>query len=212
MQDYKRALILGDQTFGKGTVQSIQPLNHGELKITLAKFYRVSGQSTQHQGVMPDIAYPATFDHKEIGESALPSAMPWDQISPAVRAPAESFTPLLNQLRAQHEARVTRDPDFIFAQRNLLLSQQLAKETIVSLNEHRRRIQQQAIEARQLELENARRAAKGETPLTALKHNLEDDETADDANKSAPEKDAFLRESAQIVLDYAALKPIAAHP
>ena len=78
MQDYHRALILGGQTFGKGTVQTIQPLNHGELKLTLAKFYRVSGQSTQHQGVLPDIAYPDIVDTKEIGESALPEAMPWD--------------------------------------------------------------------------------------------------------------------------------------
>jgi carboxyl-terminal processing protease len=80
MQDYHRALIIGGQTFGKGTVQTIQPLNHGELKLTLAKFYRVSGQSTQHQGVLPDIDYPSIIDTKEIGESALPEAMPWDTI------------------------------------------------------------------------------------------------------------------------------------
>jgi carboxyl-terminal processing protease len=80
MQDYHRALIIGGQTFGKGTVQTIQPLNHGELKLTLAKFYRVSGQSTQHQGVLPDIDYPSLIDTKEIGESALPEAMPWDTI------------------------------------------------------------------------------------------------------------------------------------
>ena len=67
MQDYHRALILGGQTFGKGTVQTIQPLNHGELKLTLAKFYRVSGQSTQHQGVIPDITYPDVMDTKDIG-------------------------------------------------------------------------------------------------------------------------------------------------
>ena len=77
MQDYHRALILGGQTFGKGTVQTIQPLNHGELKLTLAKFYRVSGQSTQHQGVIPDITYPDVMDTKDIGESALPAALPY---------------------------------------------------------------------------------------------------------------------------------------
>lgn len=85
MQDYHRALILGGQTFGKGTVQTIQPLNHGELKLTLAKFYRVSGQSTQHQGVIPDISYPSIVDDKEIGESALPDSMPWDTIRPVVK-------------------------------------------------------------------------------------------------------------------------------
>src|SRR3546814_16079103 len=89
MQDYHRALIIGGQTFGKGTVQTIQPLNHGELKLTLAKFYRVSGQSTQHQGVLPDIDYPSIIDTKEIGESALPEAMPWDTIRPAIKPAAE---------------------------------------------------------------------------------------------------------------------------
>lgn len=211
MQDYNRALILGDQTFGKGTVQSIQPLNHGELKITLAKFYRVSGQSTQHQGVMPDIAYPATLDHKEIGESALPSAMPWDRIAPAVRLPDSPFAPYINELRAKHDARAAKNPDFIFAQQSLILSQQLAKDTLLSLNEHQRRIQQQANEARQLELENARRVAKGETPLTALKQNTtndDEDATDNDAESTAnnPSKDAFLSESGHILADYLTLK------
>ena len=100
MQDYHRALILGGQTFGKGTVQTIQPLNHGELKLTLAKFYRVSGQSTQHQGVLPDIAYPDIVDTKEIGESALPEAMPWDSIKPAVRPDSNPYKPFLAELKA----------------------------------------------------------------------------------------------------------------
>ncbi|MEJ6656590.1 MAG: S41 family peptidase, partial [Pseudomonas sp.] len=76
MQDYGRALVIGEPTFGKGTVQSIQPLNHGELKFTLAKFYRVSGQSTQNRGVVPDITYPSLLDTVEIGESSLPRALP----------------------------------------------------------------------------------------------------------------------------------------
>ena len=103
MQDYHRALILGGQTFGKGTVQTIQPLNHGELKLTLAKFYRVSGQSTQHQGVLPDIAYPDIVDTKEIGESALPEAMPWDSIKPAVRPDSNPYKPFLAELKARHK-------------------------------------------------------------------------------------------------------------
>ena len=72
MQDYGRALVIGGQTYGKGTVQSIQPLNHGQLKLTLAKFYRVSGQSTQNQGVIPDIKFPSLYDGRDIGESKLP--------------------------------------------------------------------------------------------------------------------------------------------
>ena len=99
MQDYHRALILGGQTFGKGTVQTIQPLNHGELKLTLAKFYRVSGQSTQHRGVVPDIAYPDVMDNKEIGESALPEAMPWDSIRPAIKPELDPIKPFLSELK-----------------------------------------------------------------------------------------------------------------
>lgn len=203
MQDYHRALILGGQTFGKGTVQTIQPLNHGELKLTLAKFYRVSGQSTQHQGVLPDIAYPATFDIEDIGESALPAVMPWDRIAPAVRPAGNPFQPFLAELKARHEARSAGNPDFIFARQNLELSRQLMQETRVSLNEEKRRTQQRAIEERQLALENARRSALGEPLLKELKAEDEDGEGAGHEDEIlAPEKDAFLAESGRILLDY----------
>ena len=204
MQDYHRALILGGQTFGKGTVQTIQPLNHGELKLTLAKFYRVSGQSTQHQGVLPDIPYPAVVDTKEIGESALPAAMPWDRIAPAIQPPTDPFRPFLAELKARHEARTAKDPDFEFAQKSLELSQQLMKDTVVSLNEEKRKTQRNDIEARQLALENARRAAKGEAPLKELKTE-EDEQAAAEDNKLPPEKDSFLAESGRILLDYLTL-------
>jgi carboxyl-terminal processing protease len=201
MQDYHRALILGGQTFGKGTVQTIQPLNHGELKLTLAKFYRVSGQSTQHQGVLPDIPYPAVVDVKEIGESALPAAMPWDRIAPAVEAAGNPFHPFLAELQARHAARTAQDPDFLFTRQRLELSQQLMNETVVSLNEKKRRAQQSAIESRQLALENARRSAKGEPLLKELKDE-EEDVVAAEEDKLPPEKDAFLSESGRILVDY----------
>ena len=84
IQDYGRGPIIGSQTFGKGTVQTLIPLNRGQLKITQAKFYRVSGQSTQHQGVLPDVEFPEVYDTDKIGESSLEDAMPWDEIKPAV--------------------------------------------------------------------------------------------------------------------------------
>ncbi|HYQ37724.1 MAG TPA: carboxy terminal-processing peptidase [Pseudomonas sp.] len=204
MQDYHRALILGGQTFGKGTVQTIQPLNHGELKLTLAKFYRVSGQSTQHQGVLPDIDYPAVVDTKEIGESALPAAMPWDRIAPAIKPASDPFRPFLAELKARHEARTAKDPDFEFTRKSMALSQQLLQQTVVSLNEEKRKAQRNDIEGRQLALENARRAAKGEAPLKQLKE--EDEQAAsEEPNKLPPEKDAFLAESGRILLDYLTL-------
>ncbi|MFJ4386846.1 carboxy terminal-processing peptidase [Pseudomonas sp. NPDC089408] len=201
MQDYHRALIIGGQTFGKGTVQTIQPLNHGELKLTLAKFYRVSGQSTQHQGVLPDIDYPSIIDTKEIGESALPEAMPWDTIRPVVKPAADPFKPFLAQLKAQHEARSDKDAEFTYIRDRLALTQKLMNEKTVSLNEQDRRARHDDIEAKQLALENIRRKAKGEEPLKELKKEDEDTLPAEDEN-TKPEDDAYLSETGRILIDY----------
>jgi len=204
MQDYHRALILGGQTFGKGTVQTIQPLNHGELKLTLAKFYRVSGQSTQHQGVIPDIEYPATVDIKEIGESALPEAMPWDSIRPAIKPELDPFKPFLAELKARHDARIAQNADFVFTRDRLTLAQQLMHETTVSLNEVQRRAQHADIESKQLTMENSRRKAKGEELLKELKQE-DEDALPVEAEKTKPEDDAYLAETGRILLDYLGL-------
>ncbi len=200
MQDYHRALIVGGQTFGKGTVQTIQPLNHGELKLTLAKFYRVSGQSTQHQGVIPDIAYPSIVDDKEIGESALPDSMPWDTIKPALKAQVDPFKPFLDQLRTRHDARTEHNADFVYARERLALAQELMKEKTVSLNEAKRRAQQTSIENRQLAMENALRKSKGQEPLKELKK--EDENALPEEDKTKPQDDAYLTESGHILIDY----------
>ena len=201
MQDYHRALIIGGQTFGKGTVQTIQPLNHGELKLTLAKFYRVSGQSTQHQGVLPDVAFPSIIDTKEIGESALPEAMPWDTIRPAIKPAVDPFKPFINQLKAEHDARVAKDAEFIFIRDKLALAEKLMTEKTVSLNEAERRAQHADIDAKQLVMENARRQAKGEAPLKEMKKE-DEDALPVEPEKTKPEDDAYLSETGRILLDY----------
>ncbi|MWV15745.1 tail-specific protease [Pseudomonas sp. L-22-4S-12] len=201
MQDYHRGLILGGQTFGKGTVQTIQELNHGELKLTLAKFYRVSGQSTQHQGVLPDIAYPDMVDTQEIGESALPEAMPWDSIRAAIKPEVDPFKPFLAELKARHDARTASNPDFVFTRERLALAQELMQQTSISLNEQTRRSQRASIEARQLALENAKRTAKGEELLKEIKEEDEDSLPVE-PEKAKPEDDAYLTESGRILLDY----------
>lgn len=201
MQDYHRALIIGGQTFGKGTVQTIQPLNHGELKLTLAKFYRVSGQSTQHQGVLPDIDYPSIIDTKEIGESALPEAMPWDTIRAAIKPALDPFKPYITQLQSEHEVRTAKDAEFVFIRDKLALAQKLMSEKTVSLNEVDRRAQHADIEAKQLAMENLRRKAKGEEPLKELKKE-EEDALAAEPDKTKPEDDAYLSETGRILLDY----------
>lgn len=204
MQDYHRALILGSQTFGKGTVQTIQPLNHGELKLTLAKFYRVSGQSTQNQGVLPDISYPSIVDAKEIGESALPAAMPWDAIRPVIKEKANPFEPFLMQLSTRHDVRTLDNPDFVYARDRLALQQELMKEKTITLNEAKRRAWQDSIEARQLMIENTLRVAKGQEPLKELKRD-EDNALPEEEDKKAQD-DAYLTESGHILLDYLSLK------
>jgi len=201
MQDYHRALIIGGQTFGKGTVQTIQPLNHGELKLTLAKFYRVSGQSTQHQGVLPDIDYPSIIDTKEIGESALPEAMPWDTIRPVIKPASDPFKPFLAQLKKDHEDRSNKDAEFTYIRDRLALTKKLMEEKTVSLNEQERRARHDDVEAKQLALENVRRKAKGEEPLKELKKEDEDALPAEDEN-TKPEDDAYLSETGRILIDY----------
>ena len=205
MQDYHRALIIGGQTFGKGTVQTVQPLNHGELKLTLAKFYRVSGQSTQHQGVLPDISYPAMVDTHEIGESALPEALPWDSIRPVVKPVSDPFKPFLSELTARHEARTANDPDFVFTRERLALAQRLMKDTSVPLQESERRQLQLSIEQQQLALENTRRKAKGEELLKEIKSEEDEDAAAAEPDKSTPEDDAYLAETGKILIDYLGL-------
>ena len=201
MQDYHRALIIGGQTFGKGTVQTIQPLNHGELKLTLAKFYRVSGQSTQHQGVLPDIGYPSIIDTKEIGESALPEAMTYDTIKPAIKPAVDPFKPFLAQLQSRHDVRSAKDAEFVFIEEKLALAKKLMSEKTVSLNEAERRAQHADIEAQQLTMENIRRKAKGEEPLKELKKE-DEDAIAAEPDKTKPEDDAYLSETGRILLDY----------
>lgn len=159
MQDYHRALIIGGQTFGKGTVQTIQPLNHGELKLTLAKFYRVSGQSTQHQRTA---GHRLPVDHRYQGNRRERSAeaMPWDTIRPVVKPAADPFKPYLAMLKAQHEARSDKDAEFTYIRDRLALTQKLMTEKTVSLNEQDRRARHDEIEAKQLALENIRRKAR----------------------------------------------------
>ena len=211
MQDYHRALIIGGQTFGKGTVQTIQPLNHGELKLTLAKFYRVSGQSTQHQGVIPDISYPADMDINELGESALPEAMPWDSIKPAHKPSHDPFKPFIADLKARHDARTDDNPDFVFSRERLALNQRLMQQTEVSLNEVERRAQYAKIEQKQLAIENARRASKGEEQLKTMLKDEDEDHIAalEEESKLKPEDDAYLSETGRILLDWLSLSPMA---
>ncbi|MDD9890499.1 MAG: carboxy terminal-processing peptidase, partial [Gammaproteobacteria bacterium] len=106
IQDYQRGIVLGGQTFGKGTVQEIIPMDYGQVKLTRSKFYRISGASTQHRGVIPDIQFPDFYDaYEDIGESSLDGALPWDTVRPVEYRTYHSIQALIPELRTLHEDR-----------------------------------------------------------------------------------------------------------
>ncbi len=206
MQDYQRALIVGGQTFGKGTVQTIQPLNHGQLKLTLAKFYRISGKSTQHKGVVPDIAFPALYDTKKIGESALDDALPWDQIRPVAYMSFDATETHLNNLKTKHKQRAANDPDFIYLLEQSSLRDQQQELTKLSVNKSQRTKQYDELNQQRLDIQNRYRTAKGLTKLDSLE-DTEEDNLMTPSHQANPEDneqsdDAFITETGNILLDY----------
>ncbi|MFP5440720.1 MAG: carboxy terminal-processing peptidase [Gammaproteobacteria bacterium] len=202
IQDYGRGLVIGEQTFGKGTVQTLRPLNQGQLKITQAKFYRVSGESTQLKGVMPDITLPSLVDHEQIGESALPNAMAWDTIRPARYPRIGDFTSMLGELRKRSEQRIATNPDFQYIREQSALLAQTRSQKQLSLRESVRRAERDALRAASLNAENKRRRARGE-PLLKDFEELEKigEEQAADDDRETPVDRAMLLEAGTIVAD-----------
>ena len=202
MQDYHRALIVGGQTFGKGTVQSVLPLKHGEIKLTVAKFYRVSGQSTQNKGVIPDISYPSIIDTEQLGESSLPQAMPWDTIPSAIGNLNNPYASKLTSLQKNHDNRVQTNPDFVYYEKRAALVKKLSEEKTLSLNLEKRKQQKEQSEKDLLALENAKRTDKGDKSIEKLE-DLEKEINKELENNETPkpEKDGYLVETAHILLD-----------
>ena len=167
IQSYQRGIVAGSRTFGKGTVQTLLPLNRGRsyLKITQAKYYLISGQSTQHQGVIPDIELPEPYDIDRIGESALDDAMPWDRISPADYSTDHSVAPFVDALKVAHTQRVADDPDFQYFRALTERDAENRARTHISLNREKREQEREADKDRRLAIENARLTAKGEAPI-----------------------------------------------
>ncbi len=146
------------------------PLNRGQLKITAAKFYRVSGQSTQHQGVLPDVTFPELFNVDQIGESSLDDAMPWDMIQPAVYEQTNDLQPMLAELQRRHAARVADNVDFNYLRALSKKGKESALRTHVSLNETIRREEKAKDDLWRLDLENSLRAARGKTLADSMDH------------------------------------------
>ncbi|XKG39587.1 carboxy terminal-processing peptidase [Marinobacter sp.] len=202
IQDYGRGLVVGSQTFGKGTVQAVRPLNHGQLKITQSKFYRVSGGSTQHKGVIPDIEIPSRIDKSRIGEDALKRALPWDQIEAVPHTRYFDFSGVIDQLRDNHDQRFSTNPEFQLLQREIDLLKEQREISSVSLNEKERRTYQDSMEERQLSIANARREIRGNEPFATVKE-LEDwqDSQAATPDDSEERLDFIIREGGHIMAD-----------
>jgi carboxyl-terminal processing protease len=168
MQDYERGLILGSQTFGKGTVQSLLPMNRGQLKLTQAKFYRISGESTQHKGIIPDIEFPSDFDPESIGESTLDGPLPWDKISATSFRTKKMISPLVAELDRLHDERVTVNPEFTYIADAAAYRKVRAKETAITLNEKKRIKEKTDSDSFWLGLENTKRLKQGLPEIASL--------------------------------------------
>ncbi len=160
LQDYGRAIIVGSQSFGKGTVQDVTGLSSGQLKLTISKFYRVSGDSTQHRGVLPDIELPSLFDKEEVGESEQENALPWDSIHSVPFKPSGDVKPFISTLTARHLARTAVDPDYVHMVRQLALSESWDADKALSLNIEKRRLRSADWDNQLFLLENDRRKQK----------------------------------------------------
>ena len=205
IQDYERGIIVGDRSFGKGTVQTLVPLTEGQLKITESKFYRISGDSTQHRGVVPDITFPSLYDPEDIGESSLEHALSWDQINPVRHRRYGDLDPLIPELSALFQERSASDPDFNFLVDRVALADENDDIQVVSLNEETRRAEREAREARALAIENKRRQALGEEPLASFDDDEEDSAGEDGADPEVgeddDEADVLLSEAGNILVD-----------
>jgi len=209
IQDYARGVIIGQKTFGKGTVQNLYSLDQyvrrpedeglGQLTLTIGKYYRVTGESTQHRGVVPDIALPSHIDAELIGESVRESALPWDTIRTTKFQAGEPLDTTISSLTANYNSRTEDDPDFQYLVDGIRDIEEVRARKSVSLNIESRRVEREDAMERRLQRENARRAAMRLDPVGSVEELEEMD---------AP--DVHLDQAAAIVTDLAELREIEA--
>ncbi len=214
IQDYGRGVVIGEPSFGKGTVQSVINLDqlvksktpeYGELKMTVAQFFRINGGTTQLRGVTPDISFPAQIDSRDFGESSYDNALPWTQIKAADYTPAGDLSAILPLLKAAHDARISKDKDFQYLTEDIAESNLQRKKNLISLNEADRRQERETQEAR-IKLHGNNKAsiatniaARQDDGLQSNERNLDSDLAFEKAQKNA--KDVFLREAVNILSD-----------
>ncbi len=208
IQDYHRGIIVGTQTYGKGTVQAMLPLSSGQITLTQQKFYRITGGSTQNRGVIPDISLPSLYDVSEVGESSLEAALPWDKIKAAQFNTYRDFSLQIPKLQELHKNRVSKDPDFIHLTETNKLIESRRQQKEISLNEKKRRTEKKELEDIQIKLENDRRKALGLkliSSLDELDNAIKDGEEEVIDPEEDNEKDGptpLLTETANILIDF----------
>jgi len=214
IQDYRRGIIIGEPTFGKGTVQNLVDLGEfdpgnagklGQLKATIAQFFRVAGGSTQHKGVVPDIAFPLGSPGEEDGERSYENALPWDEVSPATFQPASAPVELFARVRELHQQRVATNKEFGVIRELVRAREDALATKSVSLNEGQRRTEQHTREEQALTLENGLRLERGLTPLQKLP-DAEEELAAEEEDKDDILSDVLLDEGARILGDVIALR------
>lgn len=227
IQDYGRGIILGELSYGKGTVQSVVNLDriakndtpqYGEVKMTVAQFFRINGGTTQLRGVVPDISLPSMNDVKNFGESSYENALPWTSIKPANFAVLNDFKSIVPKLSAQHEARINRSPEFQFLQQDIDELNNQRKKTAITLNEAERRKERSALEAKMNEREKSNPAAKSsmkslnlqDDGLQANERNLKNE--LENEKGSKKEQDILQEEAAHILSDAISLLEINSKP
>lgn len=210
MQDYGRALIVGEPTFGKGTVQQYRSLNRiydqmlrpewpalGSVQYTIQKFYRINGGSTQRKGVTPDIMMPTGNEETETGEKFEDNALPWDSINAATFVKSGDLTPFGPELLKDHNERIAKDPEFQYIIKDIARFNALKeKRNQVSLNLAQREKENQEEDATRLARINDRYKRAGKAPLSKL----------EDLPKDYQEPDPYLDETVHIALDLAHLE------
>ena len=195
IQDYQRGLVIGQRTFGKGTVQRLDNLSEGQLKITESKFYRVSGDSTQSRGIDPDIVLPSTWDIETVGESSLPTHLPWDKIKPTRYRTFTEDSIAIEKTIVAFEERLSTDPNLIYLKDVRSRYDQNKNKMELSLNIEERRSEQEERKQWLLEVENKRRSSLG---MEIFK----DYESMDEFN------DNFDAEDIDTIRDYSLLQGI----
>jgi len=165
IKDYHRGIIVGARSFGKGTVQELQPLGDGKLKITSAKFYRVSGESTQNLGVVPDLQYPQLYKIEDTGESSLDGALPWDQ---TLKTAYSSYLPLddiYKKISELYEERSLKDPGLNYLKKRIEIGSKLNSKAALSLNLEARKLRKKQYEKAELDIKNEYLKAIGKKPI-----------------------------------------------